>query len=93
MRSTLLITLSLLGSGLVDAQSPTVPDAVASKPQSSQAPEPRSEHIRVEDSDVRIDEVRVGGQTLSISVQPKGSLPAYQVTPQTGERTWKVMGF
>lgn len=52
-----------------------------------------SQHILVEDSAVRIDEQRRGGETQSISVQPKGGMPAYQVAPQTGERSWKVLGF
>ncbi len=53
----------------------------------------RTEHIRVEDSGARIDEERVGGQTQSITVQPKGGMPSYQVEPKSGERTWKVLGF
>jgi hypothetical protein len=53
----------------------------------------RVEHIRDEDTGARIDEVRVGGQTQSITVQPKDGMPAYQVAPKTGERTWKVLGF
>jgi hypothetical protein len=56
-------------------------------------PEPRSEHIQVEDDAARIDELRVGGETRSISVSPKGGMPAYDVAPKTGERTWKVLGF
>lgn len=51
------------------------------------------ERIRIENAEVRIDEVRVGGETRSISVMPKGGFPAYDVQPSTGERTWKVLGF
>ena len=43
------------------------------------------EKIRHEDAGSRIDEVRYGGQTESITVQPKSGLPAYQV--DTGART------
>ncbi len=40
------------------------------------------ERIRHEDAGSRIDEVRVGGQTQSITVQPKvEGLPAYDVQP------------
>lgn len=41
------------------------------------------QRIRVEDAFLRIDEVRVGGQTQSITVQPKTgtNLPAYEVKP------------
>ena len=65
--------------------------------------------IRTEDSGSRIDEVRVGGQTQSITVQPKigGYLPAYEVKPAntvrgvvpssssdtTGARVWNVLKF
>lgn len=40
----------------------------------------RTQRIQVEDAGSRVDEVRVGGQTQSISVQPKaGSMPSYEV--------------
>jgi hypothetical protein len=41
----------------------------------------------------RIDELRIGGETKTITVQPKGRLPAYQVEPTSGERSWKILGF
>jgi hypothetical protein len=88
----------LLGCGLAWGQvlapkpevSPVSAAAVNGTP--SDAAE-RTVHIQVEDSAVRIDEIRMGGDTQSISVQPKGGMPAYQVAPKTGERTWKVLGF
>jgi len=55
--------------------------------------EPRTERILVEDDSARIDELRIGGETRTISVTPKGDMPAYNVAPKTGERTWKVLGF
>ena len=55
--------------------------------------ESRTERIRVEDEGARIDELRIGGETRTISVTPKGGMPAYDVAPKTGERTWKVLGF
>ncbi len=51
------------------------------------------ERITVEDSGSRINELRVGGETRSITVQPKGGMPAYDVQPATGARTWKILGF
>jgi len=40
------------------------------------------ERIRVEDAGNRIDELRVGGQTQNVTVQPKNSeLPAYELQP------------
>jgi glucose/arabinose dehydrogenase len=51
------------------------------------------ERIQVNDGAVRIDEVRFGGETRSIAVVPKGGMPAYEVQPVTGVRTWKILGF
>ncbi len=39
------------------------------------------EHIHTEDSGATVDELRVGGQTQSITVKPKNNAPAYQVLP------------
>jgi hypothetical protein len=40
------------------------------------------ERIRVEDAGNRIDELRVGGQTQNVTVQPKNlELPAYELQP------------
>ena len=66
--------------------------------------EKRTEHIVVEDKGSRIEELRVGGETKTITVQPKGGMPAYEVLPEngtsgnanggtTGSRVWKVLGF
>ena len=46
----------------------------------------RIERIRVEDSGARIDELRVRGETQSITVTPKGKLPAYEVEPASANR-------
>jgi hypothetical protein len=76
-------------------------------------PDPRQnqkiERLHVEDEGNRIDEVRVGGQTQSVTVQPKGNVPAYELQPtdmarsRPGEgreglaagrqRVWNVFGF
>ena len=39
------------------------------------------ERIRVEDGGARIDELRVGGQTQNITVQPKANVPEYEFQP------------
>lgn len=44
------------------------------------------EKIHVEDSGARVDEVRYGGQTQSITVQPKANVPSYEVLPNDGGR-------
>ena len=98
MRPVLLLTLCLSGANICQAQSaPAAPAAAEQKTISATsargALEKRTERIRVEDAGARIDELRVGGETLSISVQPKGGMPAYQIAPSSGERSWKILGF
>ena len=39
------------------------------------------ERIHIEDGGSRIDEVRVGGETQSVTVQPKADVPPYEMTP------------
>ncbi|MGE4239750.1 hypothetical protein [Ramlibacter sp.] len=52
------------------------------------------ERIRIEDEGNRIDELRVGGETQSITVQPKGSrLPAYEIRRGDRQRVWNVLAF
>ena len=46
----------------------------------------RIERIHIEDSGARIDELRVGGETRSITVAPKGNMPPYEVTPASANR-------
>ena len=41
----------------------------------------RVERIHVEDAGVVVDEVRYGGQTQSITVQPKADVPEYEIQP------------
>ena len=66
----------------------------------------RIEHITVEDAGSRVDELREGGETKKITVQPKADVPEYDVRPpdngagsrteasgNTGPRTWKLFRF
>lgn len=46
----------------------------------------RIEHIHIEDKGARIDELRVGGETQSITVAPKGGMPAYEVLPSSSNQ-------
>ena len=57
-------------------------------PPTSGRPEQTIQRIRTEDAGSRIDEVRVGGETQSIVVQPKTGavLPAYEVRPSDPSR-------
>lgn len=47
----------------------------------------RIERIQHEDAGTRIDELRVGGQTQSITVQPKAAVPEYGIEPPAMART------
>jgi hypothetical protein len=92
MRATSLLTsavslfFSCAGVGL--AQPPAAADASkAPASRAAGAVEKRTERIHIEDSGARIDELRVGGETKTIEVQPKGGMPAYQVAPASGERS------
>ena len=50
------------------------------RPPAQQAGEPKIERIVTEDDGARIDELRVRGQTQSITVQPKlAGAPAYEI--------------
>ena len=70
--------------------------------------EQKTEHIRLEDKGSTVDELRVGGQTRKITVQPgTENMPEYEVQPSdgvrnrprngsestTGPRVWNVMKF
>lgn len=95
------------------AQAPgQTPAADATTPPPAQVktrPDSSIERIRTEDAGSRIDELRVGGETQSITVQPKtGNAPAYEIkqsesargnppNPASGEtngsRVWNVFKF
>ena len=62
---------------------PTQPRAADVAPAKAEHPDQTIQRIRTEDAGTRIDEVRVGGETQSISVQPKTgyNMPAYEVKP------------
>ena len=112
LRTALLVLGFLLSPALSHAQQ--APAAAA--PGAGAAPVDRAtepldgrrnqtiEHITVEDSGARVDEMRYGGVTQSINVQPKNAMPAYQVQPTDerrarqgdgsgGSRVWNVMKF
>lgn len=72
-------------------------------------PDKSVQRIHTEDAGTSIDEVRVGGETQSITVQPKAGskLPPYEVKPAdttkantppsssdtNGARVWNVLKF
>lgn len=118
LRAPLVWGLLAAASGAL-AQSPMAPAPVLSAPTAANAstevsaqapagarPQPLVERIRHEDALTRVDEVRVGEQTRSITVQPKGGAPAYEVTPvaagedtsaprnsSSGRSRWRLLDF
>lgn len=81
----LLWLLCSLASAAAFAQAPAKLPAPAETP-ATKTPEQTIERIRHEDAGSRIDELRVGGETKAITVQPKGDAPAYQVAPDSNNR-------
>lgn len=121
MRPTIILKAALLAAtclggvaALAQAPAPTPPTASSpnspvarDNPVQENSRNQRIEHIRVEDAGSRVDEVRTGGETKSITVQPKANVPAYEVRPAdsnsidnreagpgaAGKRVWKVLNF
>jgi hypothetical protein len=97
MRATHLSLLLALACGTALAQNPgqNAIQGTAEKRETLSEPEQlggrsnqRTERIQVEDGGSRVNELRVGGQTQSISVQPKaGNLPGYEVQSPDGARS------
>ena len=92
----LFLLLGLTTSPLLAQTTPSItPQGNADKREQLPNPEKldgrknqRTERIRVEDEGSRVDELRVGGQTQSITVQPKtGDLPEYEVQSPDGTRS------
>ena len=70
------------------AASPVTAVATPAAAAASGRPDQAIQRIRTEDAGSRIDEVRVGGETQSITVQPKtgNGIPAYEVKPSDTAR-------
>ena len=77
LRHPLLFALALGASFAAGAQTPATPPVEVPPVDPGQ----RVERITHEDKLTRIDELRVGGQTQRIEVQPKNGAPAYEVSP------------
>ena len=93
MRSPLVLILWLLLATGVSAQTvpATPPPAPAAMPIEQPQPEDgrknqKVERIHLEDGANVIDEMRYGGQTQSITVQPK-RMPEYEIQPNDLSRT------
>ena len=82
MRLTRFPLLLAVCCGAAMAQTPVPPQTPASGPKL--APEQRIERIHHEDAGSSIDELRYGGETQSITVQPKANVPPYEIQPSDG---------
>lgn len=83
------LALPLANTGFAQTAVPAQQQLVeGAAPAPSGRPDRAIERIHTEDAGSRIDEVRVGGETQSITVQPKtgGKLPAYEVKPTDNSR-------
>jgi hypothetical protein len=103
-----VLALTLALPALAQAPAPAA-EAAAVVPAESGPPAngARIERITHEDGLSRIDELRVGGQTRSIAVQPKNGAPGYEITPlpagaelietqnkgSTGKSRWRILNF
>ena len=97
MRALYLLLLQGIASGTAQAQNPSqnAPqgttdkrEALSNQEQPAGRTNQRTERIQVEDAGSRVDELRVGGQTQTISVQPKtGNMPGYEVQSPDGARS------
>lgn len=94
MRAPIFL-FALLACAAAQAQAPSTaagaPPA-AREPQAGGRSNQRIERVRIEDAGARVDELRYGGETQSITVQPKTDLPEYQVRSD-GARVWNVLKF
>lgn len=81
MQSRILLLPALLAASAALAQPAPAAPLVQESPALQGRRNQRVERIHVEDARVRIDEVRYGGQTQSITVQPKADVPEYEIQP------------
>ena len=83
---SLALFLCFLAPGLALAQAPAEDRKKQADPAAGKA-EQRIENIRHEDAGSRIDELRVGGETKSITVTPKGDMPPYELGTEGGNQS------
>jgi starvation-inducible outer membrane lipoprotein len=112
-RAVLMVALTTLAvlplSFALAATAPLPASTDNPAPKASSLPDQTIQRIRTEDAGTRIDELRVGGETQNITVQPKtgGKVP-YEVKPAesakgnapssssgdtNGSRVWNVLKF
>ncbi|MDB5930883.1 MAG: hypothetical protein JWR60_2590 [Polaromonas sp.] len=109
LRRLLVAAVAALPLAAAVAQTTPAPaEAAQAAPAGSKRPDQKIERIRTEDAGSRIDELRVGGETKQITVQPKNGSAPYEVRPAgaagstspgssdrdtSGSRVWNVLKF
>ena len=112
-----VLVLPVATTAFAQTANPAAPSAAPTQPQNIDVtpqiaagrPDKAVQRIHTEDAGAKIDEVRVGGETQSITVQPKTGtkLPAYEVKPTdttkansppsssdtNGARVWNLLKF
>jgi len=104
MRPLLVLTALLFPLAAL-AQTAPVSREADGEPRKNQ----KIERLHTEDDGATIDELRVGGQTQSVTVKPKAAVPAYEIQPNDmartrpadsregmagrSQRVWNVLGF
>ena len=76
-----MLLVPFLACTALAAQTVPAPPLVQESQQTEGRKNQKVERIRIEDGGTRIDEVRYGGQTQSIVVQPKADVPEYEMQP------------
>ena len=84
LRSLITTALAVLPLAAAVAQTAAPAEAVVGA--KAAGTDKKIERIRTEDAGTRIDELRVGGETQQITVQPKNGSAAYEVKPAEGAR-------
>jgi hypothetical protein len=105
-RPLLLAALVVFCAAPAGAQVPAADTATDVKP--AGRPDQTIQRIHNQDAGSRIDELRVGGETQSITVQPAANVPAYEIKPidasrssssgagetgTAGSRFWNILKF
>ncbi|MDQ6881377.1 MAG: hypothetical protein M3150_04705 [Pseudomonadota bacterium] len=80
MRAHCFLLLTLFAGVPVAAQA-AAPDPLQQDGPADPRRNQKIERIHVEDGGASIDELRVGGETRSITVQPKANVPQYEFQP------------
>jgi hypothetical protein len=82
-----MLLIPLLACTALAAQTVPAPPLVQETQQLEGRKNQKVERIHLEDKRTSITELRYGGQTESIVVQPKGDVPEYEIQPSNLSRS------